>query len=43
MDSNTAYSPKQSGLLEAVELPPDIMNANKMADRFENQKFGHGR
>ena len=35
MDSTGAYSPK-NGLLEAVEMPPDVLNANRLADRFEN-------
>ena len=35
MDSTGAYSPK-NGLLEAVDMAPDVLNANRLADRFEN-------
>ena len=39
MDSGP-YSPKQSGLLNAIEVQPDIENAKALAERFEASKVG---
>ena len=40
MDSNMgAYSPK---MIPGFDLPPDVHQAGKLGDRFENQKFGGG-
>ena len=40
MDSSSPYSLKQSGLLTAVEIQPDIEKAKALGDRFEANKVG---
>ena len=39
--SHESSSPQIAGT-EMIDLPPDVRNANKLAQRFEGNKFGNG-